>query len=287
MIAKVQVMDWTGNARAGICVRSDISDGEGYNLIFVGGTLAFLNDDVVWGNEYDYNPELGTWYWFKLALDSTGTLYGKVWPDGTAEPANWPYSQSGWSDRGSVFPAVNGDSTVNFSDFAVYAIPQCAAPTFTPAAGTYSSAQSVTIGTTTIGASINYTTDGSTPSESAGTLYSSPVNISTTSTLQAIVFEDGYTDSSVTSGVYTLNLTCAAPTFNPVAGAYLTAQSVTISTTTGGASIRYTTNGTTPSSTAGTVYSSPVNISATSTLEAIAYKNGHDQQQRDHRGVHD
>ena len=35
---------------------------------------------------------------------------------------------------------------------------------------------------------------------------------------------------------------------------------MTISTTTGGATIRYTTNGTTPSSTVGTVYSSPVSI---------------------------
>ena len=40
---------------------------------------------------------------------------------------------------------------------------QCATPTFTPAAGTYSSAQSVTISTTTGGATIRYTTDGSTP----------------------------------------------------------------------------------------------------------------------------
>ena len=216
VIAKVQVMDWTGDARAGICVRTNTSNGEGYNLIFVGGGLAFLNDDVVFGNSYNYTVTLGTWYWFKLALDSTGTLYGKVWPDSTAEPTNWPYSQSGWSDRSSVFPALNGDSTINFSDFAVYAIPQCAAPTFSPAAGTYSSAQSVTISTTTSGASINYTTDGSTPSESAGTAYSSPVNISAYSTLQAIAFEDGYTDSAVTSAVYTFQ--CATPTFSPASG---------------------------------------------------------------------
>ena len=68
---------------------------------------------------------------------------------------------------------------------------------------------------------------------------------------------------------YTINLneggggsTCATPTFTPVAGTYGSAQSVTISTTTGGATIRYTTNGTTPSSTVGTVYSSAVSITA-------------------------
>ena len=77
----------------------------------------------------------------------------------------------------------------------------------------------------------------------------------------------------MTCGVYTIQ--CAAPTFNPAAGTYGPAQSVTISTTTSGATINYTTNGTTPSSTVGTVYSSPVTISATCTLQAIAYETGH------------
>ena len=153
---------------------------------------------------------------------------------------------------------------------------QCATPTFNPVAGTYASAQSVTISTTTNGATIRYTTDGSTPTETAGTLYSSAVSISATSTLQAIAFATGYSDSTVASGVYTISSTqCATPTFNPVAGTYGAAQSVTISTTTGGATIRYTTNGTTPSSTAGTVYSSAVAISVNTTLQAIAYKSGY------------
>ena len=149
---------------------------------------------------------------------------------------------------------------------------QCAAPTFNPVAGAYGPAQSVTISSTTGGASINYTTNGTVPSSTAGTLYSSPVVISTTSTLQAIAFETGLTNSTVTSGVYTINGVCATPTFNPVAGTYSSAQSVTITTTTGGATIRYTTNGTTPSSTVGTVYSSAVSITATCTLQAIAYE---------------
>ena len=107
-----------------------------------------------------------------------------------------------------------------------------------------------------------------------GTVYSSPVAISATSTLQAIAYASGYTNSSVTSGVYTINGACATPTFSSATGTYTSAQSVTISTTTGGASINYTTNGTTPSSTLGTLYSSPVAISSDTTLQAIAYKSG-------------
>ena len=133
-------------------------------------------------------------------------------------------------------------------------------PAFNPAAGTYSAAQNVTISTTTSGATIRYTTDGSTPSETAGTVYSSAVNISANTTLQAIAYETGMADSPVATGVYTIQ--CAAPTFTPAAGTYGSAQSVTISTTTGGATIRYTTDGSTPTETAGTVYSSAVNISS-------------------------
>ena len=117
------------------------------------------------------------------------------------------------------------------------------------------------IGTTTSGATIRYTTDGSTPTETAGTVYSSAVNISANTTLQAIAYASGMTDSPVTSGVYTIQ--CATPTFTPAAGTYGSAQTVTISTTTSGATIRYTTDGSTPTETAGTVYSSAVNISAT------------------------
>ena len=165
------------------------------------------------------------------------------------------------------------DSTVTSGVYTINGA--CATPTFNPAAGAYGSAQSVTISTTTGGATIRYTTDGSTPSETAGTVYSSPVNISVNYTLKAIAYKTGYTDSAVASGVYTINGACATPTFNPAAGAYGPAQSVTISTTTGGATIRYTTDGSTRARSAGTVYSSPVNISSTCTLKAIAYKTGY------------
>lgn len=155
------------------------------------------------------------------------------------------------------------------------AFPVAAAPTFTPAAGTYSSAQSVTISSSTSGASIRYTTDGTTPSETAGTLYAGPFAIGTITTIKAIAYESGYTDSSVSSGTYNISIPqVSTPTFSPAAGTYASAQTVTISTSTSGASIRYTTDGSTPSETAGTLYSSPVTVSATETVKAIAYESG-------------
>jgi len=292
-------------------------------------------------------------------------------------------------------------------------------PTFSPAAGTYTTSQSVSISTTTAGASIRYTTDGSTPTPTTGTVYTGPLSISSTTTVQAIATATGMTPSGVSSATYTistgggtavsfeaesltrttsgvtattdsdaaasggarvtLNATAtggwvqftlpgvsagtysvqlayktnanrgqaafqfngsafgstldqyaasasypsvvigtvsvassgnqtlrltvtgknsasssytlsadkitltpttggggnvAAPVFNPAAGTYSSAQTVTITTSTSGASIRYTNDGSTPTPTTGTAYTGPVTVNASTTLKAIAFAPG-------------
>ena len=69
--------------------------------------------------------------------------------------------------------------------------------------------------------------------------------------------------------------TCATPTFDPAAGAYTSAQNVTISTTTEDATIYYTTDGTTPT-TESSVYSSAISVSANTTIKALAVKATYD-----------
>ncbi|HWZ94701.1 MAG TPA: chitobiase/beta-hexosaminidase C-terminal domain-containing protein, partial [Opitutaceae bacterium] len=96
------------------------------------------------------------------------------------------------------------DSTVTTGLYTIGTFSQVVAPIFSPGAGTYTSTVSVAITTTTTGASIRYTTDGSTPSETAGTLYSSAIPISVTTTLNAIAYKSGMTDSTVTTGLYTI-----------------------------------------------------------------------------------
>ena len=164
------------------------------------------------------------------------------------------------------------NSAVNSAAYAITGT--VAVPTFSPAAGTYASAQTVAITTTTVGASIRYTTDGSTPSSTVGTVYSGPIAVSASTTIKAIAYLAGWTDSAVSSAAYTITGTVAMPTFSPAAGTYASTQSVAISTTTVGTSIRYTTDGSTPSSTVGTVYSGPITVSASTTLKAIAYLSG-------------
>ncbi len=74
-------------------------------------------------------------------------------------------------------------------------------PTFSPAGGTYSSTQSVTISCATSGSTIYYTTDGSDPTTSSN-LYSTPVSVSTSSTLKAKAFHLLWSDSSIASATY-------------------------------------------------------------------------------------
>jgi glucosylceramidase len=84
-------------------------------------------------------------------------------------------------------------------------LPAAATPTFSPAPGTYSTAQSVAIADTTSGASIYYTTDGSAPTTSS-TLFSasSPIVVATTTTIEAVAVAPGYSQSAVATGTYTL-----------------------------------------------------------------------------------
>jgi beta-glucanase (GH16 family) len=147
-----------------------------------------------------------------------------------------------------------------------------ATPAFSPAAGTYSSAQTVAMSDATAGATIYYTTTGTTPT-TASAVYSGPITVSATETLKAMATASGDANSAVATAAYTITpattATTATPTFSPAAGTYSSAQSVAMSDATAGATIHYTTNGTTPT-TASVVYSGPITVSATETLKAMA-----------------
>jgi len=147
-----------------------------------------------------------------------------------------------------------------------------ATPTFSPAAGSYGPAQTVTISDSTSGATIYYTTNGTTPT-TGSTVYSSAITVSVSETVKALGVKSGDTNSAIGSAAYVINGAVATPTFSPVAGTYGSAQTVTISTTTGGATIYYTTDGTTPT-TGSTLYSSPITVSVSETVKALAVEAG-------------
>src|SRR5439155_3175008 len=80
---------------------------------------------------------------------------------------------------------------------------QVATPTFSPGGGTYTGSVTVAIGDATSGATIHYTTDGSTPTTSSP-VYSSALTFNQTTTLKAMAAASGMTDSGVASATYTI-----------------------------------------------------------------------------------
>ena len=179
-------------------------------------------------------------------------------------------------------------STVKSS--AAYTMPEVATPTISPDGGTYPSTPStgVTITTTTSGANIRYTLDGTMPTESTGILISaSSGTAAVTSTaqgtmLKAIAIKAGWTPSTVkSSAAYTMPQV-AAPSLSPDGGTYPSTSPTTVTITTGtsGANIRYTVDGTIPTESNGTlILASSGTVAVTSTaqgavLQAIAIKTG-------------
>src|SRR5258708_10844876 len=120
-----------------------------------------------------------------------------------------------------------------------------ATPTFSPAGGTYATAQTVTLSDATSGATIHYTTNGTTPTTSSE-VYSGPITVSATETIEAMAVATGYTRSAVGSATYTRTLVAETRTFSLAGGTHAKAKAVPLSDATGGATIHYTTNGTTP-----------------------------------------
>ncbi|OJV42568.1 MAG: hypothetical protein BGO29_11870 [Bacteroidales bacterium 36-12] len=120
------------------------------------------------------------------------------------------YSVSGINASSSVLITnahTGGDKNLQMRVSAIKVIytlgaaPTVSAPTFSPAGGTYTEAQTVTISSITTGASIYYTTDGSTPTASS-TPYTVPFTVSTTTTVKAIAILDEET-SAVATATYT------------------------------------------------------------------------------------
>jgi hypothetical protein len=150
-----------------------------------------------------------------------------------------------------------------------------AAAAASPAGGTYTSVQTVTLSSRTAGAFIRYTTDGSTPTPTTGTPYAGPITINRNTTLKAIAYAAGSTPSSVTTANYTIILPAVAPVFTPSGGSYRSAQNVAISSSTPGSSIRYTTDESVPTAATGIPYTGPINVSGTTVLKAVAFAPGY------------
>jgi beta-glucanase (GH16 family) len=144
-----------------------------------------------------------------------------------------------------------------------------ATPVFSPAAGSYTKPQKVTITDATPGAIIYYAFHGQTPT-SASLRYKGPIAVSSPETIEAIAVAKGHAQSEVARAHYVIDLPPAAtPTFSPPPGQYGVAQHVRILDATPGAVIYYTTNGQTPTSVSAR-YTNAIPVSSAVTIKAIA-----------------
>ena len=86
-----------------------------------------------------------------------------------------------------------------------------ATPTFSAPGGLFTSSQNVSISSDTAGASIYYTTDGSSPTI-ADSLYTAPISVAATMTIKAIAVMANYSNSAIVSATYTKLETITAGT---------------------------------------------------------------------------
>ncbi|MDR0535102.1 MAG: chitobiase/beta-hexosaminidase C-terminal domain-containing protein [Puniceicoccales bacterium] len=151
---------------------------------------------------------------------------------------------------------------------------EVAAPVFNLPGGTYDNSASLTFAAPPSGVTIRYTLDGSEPTETAAA-YINPVQILRDTTVRARAFSAGMTPSSTATAVYVIRL--SPPAFNPGDGTSFgrslgVALSAAPETT-----IFYTTDGSSPGisiSEATKLYSGPITLTRTTTLQALAFRNG-------------
>ncbi len=190
-----------------------------------------------------------------LSTATTGaTIYYTTNGD-TPDNNSTPYSSAFSLGNATVIKAIAYLGSES-SGVTTYNVPQYTTPTIS----FNSSTSQVTI---TSSGTVYYTTDGGTPTTSS-TSYSTPFSISSAATIKAIATHAGY----ITSEVATLAITqVATPTIQDNGS-----NAISITSATDGATIYYTTDGSTPT-TSSTEYTGPLteNVSGV-TIKAIAVK---------------
>ncbi len=163
-------------------------------------------------NEYQYTLYMGTKYFTTEGAANdpypyrTNNSFSK-----TSTPAAKLYNKNAdgtyYLDCSLENITRNSDGTISFS---FVGISNVATPTFSPKAGRYDDAQTVTISCATEGATIYYTLDGTKPGTSSD-VYSAPLTISQTTTVKAVAVKDDE-PSAVATARYSIGPSTSDPT---------------------------------------------------------------------------
>lgn len=213
---------------------------------------------------------------------------------------HWGWGQAPWAfnnnqsqgsmqvactEEGGTSPANSGNTSTG-----TIAAVTSVAPTISPAGGSFTGSQVVTLSNPGTNRDANtgiwYTTDGTTPVPGSGTAQyiatGGTLTLTSTTTVKAVGMWGarnqptsypsgyGYVPSAVISATFTGNSTqTATPTFTPASETFYTTVSVSLASSSPSPTIYYTLDGSTPT-TSSAVYSSPIPLSATTTVKAIA-----------------
>jgi len=198
---------------------------------YANGTNSILaNSAVPYVNCFSYSN--GSSVWTTICFNNNLTTAESVTLKGPGAPTG-PVSETIFPDPANVITDHNEDTFLgaassapvigipspSWTSAATYSIPPASfialtytagrittltKPIFSPGSGAYSGTWRVTISTTTHGAKIYYTTNGTTPTTSSK-VYSGPVTVSPSETLKAMAAKKGYTTSAVATAAYTMH----------------------------------------------------------------------------------
>jgi len=172
------------------------------------GKLSDLND--VW----EFDTAINQWSWIggtNVVPNAGGGQPGVYGTLGQSGPSNTPggrldssacSGQSGkiWLFGGQGFDAADVYGYLN--DLWEY-VPPATLPVISLASGSYTGPQTVSVTDSTANAALHYTSDGSIPTASSK-IYSGPITIETSETLQVIALGSGYTASAIAKATYTV-----------------------------------------------------------------------------------
>ena len=148
-----------------------------------------------------------------FSLAGSGEYLALVAPNGTTVvqqfPADFPLTATFPAQSNSVTYGLDGAGNARYFKPATPGAPNgtgydgvVADTTFNVKRGFFSTPQSVAISTTTASATIRYTTNNTEPTEATGTLYTTPLSITTTTVLRAAAFRSGYVPTNVDTNTY-------------------------------------------------------------------------------------
>ncbi|GAA5117800.1 hypothetical protein GCM10023212_07200 [Luteolibacter yonseiensis] len=161
---------------------------------------------VVFASEKNRRPVSGALHTnFKLGVN--GGDLALVKPDRPVSFASnfseYPAQRAGYSfglssGLGRYFTPPTPGAANSATVLSSTAVP----PAFGIQRGFFSAPFALTLSTSTVDATIRYTTDGSEPTATTGTVYSGPINVSATTVLRAATFATGFVPSAPVTNTY-------------------------------------------------------------------------------------